>query len=120
MILYMTGRPTVKGIQTLLINKKTIIVSCVELPIMEGLGQMNKQTLSKLHEMKLSGMAEAYMEQASKRDFQKLDFDERLSLIVDLEHSRRKSNKLQRLIQAASFLDTNACIEDIEYHAEIE
>jgi DNA replication protein DnaC len=79
---------------------------------------MNEQTLSKLHEMKLSGMAEAYMEQASRRDFHKMDFDERLSLLVDLEHSRRKSNKLQRLIQAASFLDTNACIEDIEYHAD--
>lgn len=89
-----------------------------ELPITEGLIQMNEQTLNKLHEMKLSGMAEAYEEQTSKRDFQKLDFDERFSLLVDLEHSRRKSNKLQRLIQAASFLNSNACIEDIEYHAD--
>lgn len=89
-----------------------------ELPIMEGLIKMNEQTLNKLHEMKLSGMAEAYEEQASKRDFQKMNFDERFSLLVDLEHSRRKSNKLQRLIQAASFLNSNACIEDIEYHAD--
>lgn len=80
---------------------------------MEGQIRMNEQTLNKLNEMKLNGMAEAYEEQVAKRDFQKMDFDERFSLLVDLEYSRRKSNKLQRLIKAASFLDSNACIEDI-------
>lgn len=85
---------------------------------MEGRIQMNEQTITKLNEMKLNGMAEAYAEQVSNREFQKMDFDERLSLLVDLEHSRRKSNKLQRLIKAASFLNSNACIEDIEYHAD--
>lgn len=85
---------------------------------MEGQIRMNEQTLNKLNEMKLNGMAEAYEEQVAKRDFQKMDFDERFSLLVDLEYSRRKNNKLQRLIKAASFLDSNACIEDIEYHAD--
>lgn len=85
---------------------------------MEGRIQMNEQTITKLNEMKLNGMAEAYAEQVSNREFQKMDFDERLSLLVDLEYSRRKSNKLQRLIKAASFLNSNACIEDIEYHAD--
>ena len=85
---------------------------------MEGQIRMNEQTLNKLNEMKLNGMAEAYEEQVAKRDFQKMDFDERFSLLVDLEYSRRKSNKLQRLIKASSFLDSNACIEDIEYHAD--
>jgi len=87
-------------------------------PITEGQIRMNEQTMTKLNEMKLNGMAEAYEEQVSKRDFQKMDFDERFSLLVDIEYSRRKSNKLQRLIKAASFLDSNACIEDIEYHAD--
>jgi len=32
---------------------------------------MNEQTLTKLIEMKLSGMAEAYKEQAANKDFQK-------------------------------------------------
>lgn len=79
---------------------------------------MNEQTLSKLHEMKLSGMAEAYQEQAVNKDFQKMSFEDRFSLLVDLEHSRRKSNKLQRLIKTATFLNSNACIEDIEYHED--
>ncbi len=79
---------------------------------------MNEQTLTKLHEMKLSGMAEAYKDQAGNKAFQKMDFEDRLSLLVDLEHSRRKSNKLQRLIKSATFLDSKACIEDIEYHED--
>lgn len=79
---------------------------------------MNEQTLTKLIEMKLNGMAEAYTEQASNKDFQKMSFEDRFSLLVDLEHSRRKSNKLQRLIQTATFLNSNACIEDMEYHED--
>lgn len=79
---------------------------------------MNEQTLSKLIEMKLSGMAEAYKEQALNKGFQKMSFEDRFSLLVDLEHSRRKSNKLQRLIKAATFINSNACIEDLEYHED--
>ena len=79
---------------------------------------MNEQTLTKLHEMKLNGMAEAYKEQAENKDFQKMSFEDRLSLLVDLEFSRRRSNKLQRLIKAATFLDSKTCIEDIEYHED--
>ena len=79
---------------------------------------MNEQTLSKLHEMKLSGMAEAYQEQSRNKDFQKMSFEDRFSLLVDLEHSRRKSNKLQRLIKTATFLNPSASIEDIEYYED--
>lgn len=79
---------------------------------------MNEQTLTKLHEMKLSGMAEAYAEQSLNKEFQKMSFDDRFSLLVDLEHSRRKSNKLQRLIKSATFVNPNASVEDIEYHED--
>src|SRR5699024_707184 len=76
------------------------------------------QTLTKLHEMKLNGMAEAYKEQAMNQDFKKMSFEDRFSLLVDLEHSRRKNNRLQRLIKAATFVNSNASVEDIEYHAD--
>src|SRR5690625_4110841 len=79
---------------------------------------MNEQTLTKLHEVKLNGMAEAYKEQTENKDFQKMSFEGRLSLLVDLEISHRRSNKLQRLIKAATFLDSKTCIEDIEYHED--
>lgn len=79
---------------------------------------MNEQTLSKLIEMKLGGMAESYKEQAQNKDFQKMSFEDRFSLLVDLEYSRRKSNKLERLIKTATFLNSKACIEDLEYHED--
>lgn len=37
---------------------------------------MNDQTLTKLHEMKLNGMAEAYQEQAMNQDFKKMSFED--------------------------------------------
>lgn len=49
---------------------------------------MNEQTLNKLYEMKLTGMMEAYKEQSGNKEFQKMDFEDRLSLLVDLEYSR--------------------------------
>ncbi|HHX59368.1 MAG TPA: AAA family ATPase, partial [Epulopiscium sp.] len=52
--------------------------------------------------MKLTGMLEVYKEQSENKEFQKMDFEDRLSLLIDLEYSRRKSNKLQRLIKSAT------------------
>lgn len=79
---------------------------------------MSEQTLTKLIEMKLSGMAESYKEQAANKEFQKMAFEDRFSLLVDLEYARRKNNKLQRLIKTATFLNSNASIEDLEYHED--
>nr|WP_238937948.1 ATP-binding protein [Anaerobacillus isosaccharinicus] len=67
---------------------------------------MNEQTLTKLHELKLSGMAEAYKEQSTNKEFQKLSFEERFSLLVDLEHSVVRVIQLQRLINTATFLNS--------------
>ncbi|MFZ3587667.1 ATP-binding protein [Bacillus sp. DJP31] len=66
----------------------------------------------------MSGIAEAYIEQASNKEFQKMSFEDRFCLLVDLEYSRRKNNKLQRLIKTATFLNSNACIEDMEYYED--
>lgn len=79
---------------------------------------MNEQTMTKLVEMKMNGMAEAYAEQSSNSDFKRMEFDDRLALLIDFEHSRRKNSKLNRLIQSASFINSTACVEDIEYHAD--
>lgn len=70
---------------------------------------MNEQTMTKLVEMKMNGMAEAYAEQSSNSDFKRMEFDDRLALLIDFEHSRRKNSKLNRLIQSASFINSTAC-----------
>jgi DNA replication protein DnaC len=76
---------------------------------------LNDQMLSKLQEMKLSGMAEAYKEQSLNKEYKSMNFEDRFSLLVDLEYFRRKSNNLNRLIKNAMFSNSKACIEDIEY-----
>lgn len=43
---------------------------------------LNGQTLTKLHEMKLSEMSEAYKVKASSKKFQKMSFEFRLSLLA--------------------------------------
>jgi len=87
----------------------------VELPITEDEQMMNENTIHKLIEMKMSGMAEAYKDQAQSKQYQKMDFDERFTLMVDREHARRKSNKLQRLVKQANFEVPSASIEEIQY-----
>lgn len=79
---------------------------------------MNEETLRKLTEMKLNGMAEMYQEQYPNADYRELSFEERFNLLVDYEYSRRQSSRLQRLIKSATFSEPAACIEDIEYHPD--
>ena len=47
-----------------------------------------------------------------------LSFEDRFGLIIDAEWATRKSNRLTRLIRAAGYVFPNACVEDIEYHAD--
>lgn len=78
----------------------------------------NESTLTKLHDMRLNAMAEHFSEQLHNNKYNDLSFEERFSLLVDIEWARRKSNKLERLIKNANFRYSNACIEDIEYHPD--
>jgi len=47
-----------------------------------------------------------------------LSFEDRFGLIIDSEWATHKSNRLTRLIRAAGYVFPNACVEDIEYHAD--
>jgi DNA replication protein DnaC len=79
---------------------------------------LDQMTITKLHEMKLSAMAEAFRNQTQDQALAGLSFEERFGLIVDIEWAKRKNNRLTRLIRKAGFSDNNACIEDIEYTAD--
>ncbi|MBU9674209.1 IstB-like ATP-binding domain-containing protein [Planococcus sp. CP5-4] len=67
---------------------------------------INQETLRKLMDMKMSGMADLYQLQNENKDFQGMDFDDRFNLLVDTEYDRRRSNKLDRLIKQATFDDS--------------
>lgn len=75
-------------------------------------------TITKLHEMRLSAMAELYYSQLRDPQYNELSFEDRFNLLVDGEWIRRKNNKLERLIRIANLRFNNACIEDIEYHPD--
>ena len=79
---------------------------------------MDQNTATKLHEMRLSVMADAYRNQMKDNSFHELSFEERFGLMVDAEWSKRKNNHLTKLIKNAGLHIGNAAIEDIEYHAD--
>lgn len=72
-------------------------------------------TITKLREMHLGTMANALRDQIEDPLISSMPFEDRIGMLVDAEWSNRKSNKLIRLIKQASFADSSACIEDIEY-----
>ena len=76
---------------------------------------INATTVNKLNEMRLPAMAETFRQQLQDSAFDPLSFEERFSLIVDIEWARRKNNRLTKLIRAADFQQSDACIENIEY-----
>ena len=79
---------------------------------------LTENTITKLQEMRLSAMASAFKEQMTDPNMAEMSFEDRFSLIVDHEWTTRKNNHLKRLIKTANFAESNACTEDIEYHAD--
>lgn len=77
---------------------------------------MNNQTINKLYEMKIIGMAKGYEEQAVNPTVQGLAFEDRFGLLVDLEMTHRENSRMSRLLKSAK-LKHNACIEDINFVA---
>lgn len=77
---------------------------------------LNDTIVTKLHEMKLSVMAQSFREQLKGTDLTALSFEDRFGLLVDAEWASRKNNRLTRLIRNAGFAFNDACIENIEYH----
>lgn len=79
---------------------------------------LTESTVNKLFEMRLSIMAQAFRDQCQDVGLSGLPFEERFGLLVDSEWAARKNNRLTRLIRNADFAFTEACVEDIEYHAD--
>ena len=79
---------------------------------------LDQTTINKLHDMRLSVMAEAFRKQIQDQALASLSFEERFGLIIDIEWAKRKNNRLTKLIRSAGFSDNNACIENVEYTAD--
>ena len=79
---------------------------------------VNETTITKLNELRLNSMVESYRKQLQDSAFKDLSFEERFGLMIDAEWARRKNNKLTRLIRRSELYFNDACVEDIEYHAD--
>ncbi|MDF0379023.1 IS21-like element helper ATPase IstB [Methylophilus sp. YYY-1] len=77
---------------------------------------MTQDTLNKLQQMKLAGMATGFNEQMMSSNSLHLSFEERFGMLVDQELTYRENNRLKRLLKAAK-LRESACMEDIDYRS---
>lgn len=75
----------------------------------------NQSTIDKLIEMRLTAMADAYRNQLTDTGMKDIPFEDRLGMLVDIEYTSRKNNRLSRLIKRAEFDQPDASIMDINY-----
>ena len=71
------------------------------------------QTLERLRELRLVGMAQALEEQLRRSDLDSLPFEDRLGLLLERELTERDDRRLARLLQVAK-LHMPACVEDLD------
>lgn len=78
---------------------------------------INQSTIDKLIEMRLTSMADAFRIQENDTTMKDVPFDDRFGMLVDVEYTSRKNNRLKRLIRKAELEQTDACIAGIDYRS---
>ena len=72
-------------------------------------------TIDKLIEMRLTAMADAFRIQMNDAKMKDTPFEDRFGLLVDVEYTSRKNNRLKRIIRNAELEQTDACVAGIDY-----
>lgn len=75
----------------------------------------NQSTLDKLIEMRLTAMADAFRIQVDDSSMKEVPFEDRFGMLVDIEYSNRKNNRLKRLIRSAELEQPDVSIATIDY-----
>lgn len=76
---------------------------------------INQSTIDKLIEMRLTAMADAFRIQMSDSSMKEVSFEDRFGMLVDIEYTNRKNNRLKRLIKNAELEQPDASIAAIDY-----
>lgn len=76
---------------------------------------INESTNNKLIEMHLTAMADAFRIQLDDKTMKDVPFDDRFGMLVDVEYTSRKNNRLKRLIRNAELEQPDACMAAIDY-----
>jgi DNA replication protein DnaC len=84
---------------------------------MEGKRMNNQSTINHLEEMRLSHMAQAFRQQMNDQEMEGVSFSDRFGMLVDIEYTARKNNRLHKLIKNARFDQPMASVADINYRA---
>jgi DNA replication protein DnaC len=74
---------------------------------------LTQPLLDKLVQLRLPAFRNGLREQLNNPQYAELSFEERLSILVDLEITRRHDRRVQRLIKLASF-PQSASLEDLD------
>ena len=74
----------------------------------------NQQTIDKLIGMHLTAMADAFRIQLDDASMKEVPFADRFGMLVDVEYTSRKNNRLKRLIRKAEFEQPDASISAID------
>ena len=67
--------------------------------------------------MRLTAMADAFRIQMDDPTMKEVPFEDRFGMLVDIEYSNRKNNRLKRLIRQAEFEQPDASIAAIDYQS---
>ena len=78
---------------------------------------INQSTTDKLIEMRLTAMADAFRIQMDDSSMKDISFEERFGMLVDVEYTSRKNNRLKRIIRNAELEQPDACIAGIDYRS---
>lgn len=76
---------------------------------------LDQQTVNKLRELKLEGMAQEFRRQEETPEYSAMTFEERLGFLVDYEWTCRRNRLVKRLLSTAKLKDVGACLEDMDY-----
>jgi DNA replication protein DnaC len=77
-----------------------------------------EQTYEKMQKMKMNHLAQILREMDENRDMATLSFNERIGLLIDTEWDFRQDHKSRLLSKKAGFIDSNACVEGIDYQPQ--
>lgn len=76
---------------------------------------INQSTIDKLIQMRMTAMSDAFRNQLTDIKMKEIPFEDRFGMLVDIEYSSRKNNRLKRLIRNAEFDQPNASVIDLNY-----
>lgn len=89
----------------MLINQREVII------------MINQSATDKLIEMRLTAMEDAFRIQMDDSSMKDVSFEDRFGMLVDIEYTSRKNNRLKRIIHNAELEQSDACIAGIDYRS---